>query len=108
MKVTLIASTGARVLVWRERDSFCARRADGAPEPEICLAVDLFEVLADLAGLDLERQDHAAEAVALAEEAQRRLSPRARGARDPGAGAGAGDAAAGPPDTTKDSKRRAH
>jgi hypothetical protein len=74
MKVTLRASTGARVAVWRERESFCARQADVVREPEVCLAVDLFEVLADLAGLDLERQDHAAEAVALAEDARRRLS----------------------------------
>jgi hypothetical protein len=77
MKVTLRASTGARVVVWRERDSFCARRAAEAVEPEICLAVDLFEVLADLAGLDLERDDHAAEALRLSEEAQRHLAPPA-------------------------------
>jgi hypothetical protein len=76
MKVTLRASTGARVVVWRERDSFCARRAAEAVEPEICLAVDLFEVLADLAGLDLEREDHAAEALKLSEEAQRYLAPQ--------------------------------
>jgi hypothetical protein len=40
---------------------------------QICLAVDLFEVIAELAGLDLERHEQAAEAIGLAEEAQRRL-----------------------------------
>ena len=111
MKVTLRASTGARVAVWRERDSFCARRTDQASEPEICLAVDLFEVLADLAGLDLGRQDHAAEAVALSEEAQRRLGPQARAAEDPAAGAGdpaagTGDPLGSPPDAAPGPGRR--
>jgi hypothetical protein len=104
MKVTLRASTGARVAVWRERDSFCARRTDQASDPEICLAVDLFEVLADLAGLDLERQDHAAEAVALSEEAQRRLGPQARAAEEPAAGAG--DPPGSPPDAAQGPGRR--
>jgi len=39
----------------------------------VCLAVDLFEVIAELSGLDLEDRAEAAEAVALAEEARRRL-----------------------------------
>jgi hypothetical protein len=104
MKITLKASTGARVVVWRERDSFCARQADETTQPEVCLAVDLFEVLADLAGLDLERQDHAAEAVALAEEAQRRLTPRPRGAVEPSGDTG--DRPDGPPDASHDPRRR--
>ena len=73
MKLTLTPSTGETIVVWRDRDTYCARRAGDAIEPEICLAVDLFEVIAELAGLDLDRDDHAAEAVRLAEEAQRRL-----------------------------------
>ena len=39
-------------------------------EPEVCLAVDLFEVIAEL---DLESDAGAAEAVRLSEEAQQRL-----------------------------------
>jgi hypothetical protein len=42
-------------------------------EPQICLAVDLFEVIAELAGLDLEDASQSAEAVALADRAQREL-----------------------------------
>jgi hypothetical protein len=106
MKVTLKSSTGGRVVVWRERDSFCARRADEATDPEVCLAVDLFEVLADLADLDLERQDHAAEAVALSEEAQRRLAPRPRGAVE--RGADTGGTPDGPPDAAQDPRPRSH
>jgi hypothetical protein len=74
MKVTLAASTGADVEVWREGDLFHARRAGDAGEPQICLAVDLFEVIADLVLLDLERGTDAAEAMRLAEDAQRRLA----------------------------------
>lgn len=73
-KVTLTASTGAKILVWREDDMLHARRASAAGEEQICLAVDLFEVIADLAGLDLEHEGQAAEALELAEDAQRRLS----------------------------------
>jgi hypothetical protein len=76
MKVTVTASTGAEILVWRTRETFFARDADDATEPQICLAVDLFEVIAELAGLDLERPDHAAEALAMAEDAQRRTRLR--------------------------------
>jgi hypothetical protein len=104
MKVTLRASTGARVVVWREGDFFCARPADGAADPEVCLAVDLFEVLADLTGLDLERQEHVAEAVALSEEAQRRLRPSARGAE--ARPAGGDDSPGEPPDAAEDPRRR--
>ena len=42
-------------------------------EPQICAAVDLFEVIAELAGLNLEVAAQSAEAVALALEAQREL-----------------------------------
>ena len=39
----------------------------------MCLAVDLFEVIAELAGLDLERPDQCAEAATLSEHAQSQL-----------------------------------
>jgi len=74
IKVTLTPSTGTPILVWRNRDTYCARRADAASEPEVCLAVDLFEVIADLAGLDLERDRDADEAIRLAAEAQQLLA----------------------------------
>jgi hypothetical protein len=73
MKVTLRASTGAKILVWCENDSFHARLADRPDDPQICLEMDLFEVIAELAGLDLEEGAQAAEAMTLAEDAERRL-----------------------------------
>ena len=81
MKLTLTPSTGKTIVVWRDGDTYCARRAGDASEPEVCLAVDLFEVIAELAGLDLERDREGAEAVRLAEEAQQRLG--ADGSDDP-------------------------
>jgi hypothetical protein len=73
MKLTLKPSTGQTIVVWRDRDTYCARRATAATEPEVCLAVDLFEVIAELAGLALDRAEQAGEAIRLAEEAQSRL-----------------------------------
>ncbi len=73
MKVTIAASTGAQVDVWCEKKLFHARRAEEAGEPQTCMAVDLFEVIAELARLDLEDRAQAAEAVGLAERAQRSL-----------------------------------
>jgi hypothetical protein len=73
MKVTLGASTGARVDVWYEKGLFCARRSDRSDEPQTCMGVDLFEVIAELARLDLEDATEAAEAISLADRAQRRL-----------------------------------
>ena len=73
MELTLRASTGAKVLVWRENDRYHAHRADVAGDTQVCLAMDLFEVIAELAGLDLERGAEAAEAIELAESALRRL-----------------------------------
>jgi hypothetical protein len=75
MKVTLTASTDAKVVVWREGDLFNARRAESADRPQVCLAVDLFEVIAELAGLDLEQAAQVAEAMELAGTAQSRLAP---------------------------------
>ena len=73
MKVTLGTSTGARVDVWREEGLFHARRRDQTCQPQTCLGVDLFEVIAELAQLDLEDRRQAAEAIRLAERAERRL-----------------------------------
>lgn len=73
MNVTLRASTGAKILVWRENNGFHSRPADGTGDPRLCLDMDLFEVIAELAGLDLEEGSQAAEAMRLAEYAERRL-----------------------------------
>jgi|GEM_PF-3714044 len=75
MKVTLTASTGAKILVWREQDLFSACRAGSRETPETCLPVDLFEVIADLADLDLDRPSQSVEAMRLAAEAEARLAP---------------------------------
>jgi hypothetical protein len=74
MTVTMTASTGAKILVWREKDMFAALRAGAAGEAQICLGVDLFEVIAELAGLDLEDEDQGEEAERLATDARQRLS----------------------------------
>lgn len=73
MKVTIGASTGATVEVWCEHDLFHAQRADQPGEPQTCIGLDLFEVIAELAQLDLDDRYQAAEAVALAERALRGL-----------------------------------
>jgi hypothetical protein len=73
LKVTVRASNGAEIRVWRENDLYYARPAGSAMEPQICAAVDLFEVIAELAGLNLEVKVQSAEAVRLSIEAQRKL-----------------------------------
>jgi hypothetical protein len=90
-QVTLRASNGAKILVWREEDLFCARRAEAPREqPQTCLGLDLFEIVAELTGLDLEDVAQAAEAIELADHAQHRLAttpgrtgPPAEGRDDP-------------------------
>lgn len=89
MKLTLTTSTGIEIVVWRDDEMFHARRANEASEPQICLGVDLFEVIAELANLDLDAMPDAAEAVLLADDAQRRLHDGA------GNGRAEEDAAAG-------------
>jgi hypothetical protein len=74
MTVTFTASTGAKILVWREKDMFAALRAGGSEEAQVCLGIDLFEVIAELAGLDLDDDEQADEATLLATEARQRLS----------------------------------
>jgi hypothetical protein len=85
-KVTLNATNGAKIVVWRHGDLFCATRPDAVEQPEECLAIDLFEVIAELCGLDLEQGDQAAEALELAEAALRRLKVVERS--DPASGNG--------------------
>ncbi len=60
--------------MWYHDGMFHARRPDMSSDPQICLAVDLFEVIAELAGLDLERDAHSDEAVTLATHARLRLA----------------------------------
>jgi len=74
MTVTLTASTGAKILVWREKDMFAALRAGGSEEAQICLGIDLFEVIAELAGLDLDNEQESDEATQLATDARQRLA----------------------------------
>jgi hypothetical protein len=74
MTVTFTASTGVKIIVWREQDMFAASRADAPEEAQICMGVDLFEVIAELAGLDLDEQRDAQEATRRAAEARQRLS----------------------------------
>ena len=71
--MTLSASTGAQIRVWRVDELFHARPVGSVVEPQICVAVDLFEVIAELAGLNLDVRAESVEAVRLAIEAQRRL-----------------------------------
>jgi hypothetical protein len=74
MTVTLTASTGAKILVWREKDMFAALRAGGSEEAQICLGIDLFEVIAVLADLDLDNEEDSEEATRLAADARQRLA----------------------------------
>jgi hypothetical protein len=73
LKAIVRASTGARIRVWREDELCYARLAQTATEPQICVAVDLFEVIAELAGLSLDEGDQSAEAMRLSLQAQRQL-----------------------------------
>lgn len=74
MTVSLTASTGAKILVWREKDMFAALRAGGSEEAQVCLGVDLFEVIAELAGLDLDDEEQSEEATQLATDARQLLA----------------------------------
>jgi hypothetical protein len=73
MQITITPTTEVPVVVWRNDGMFYARQSDTVSEPQICMAIDLFEVIAELAGLDLEDSSQSAEAVALADRAQREL-----------------------------------
>jgi hypothetical protein len=90
VKVHLSASTSAKILVWREDELFHARSQEATGPIQVCLGVDLFEVVAELAGLDLEHGEQAAEAMRLADRAIAQLGSDATldaresiGAQDP-------------------------
>ncbi len=74
MRVSVQPTTGVDVVVWRDDALFYAVKAGSEAEPQVCMGVDLFEVIAELSGLDLERLEHAREALDLAEAAQRELA----------------------------------
>ena len=59
--------------MWRDGALFHVVRAGAKGDPQVCMAVDLFEVIAELSELDLERLDHAREALTLADSAQSEL-----------------------------------
>jgi hypothetical protein len=73
MKVQVTASTAATVVVSWDGGLFHARLEDAIGNEQVCLGVDLFEVIAELAGLDLEQPDEAAEALELADSARAEL-----------------------------------
>ena len=72
--ITLTSSGGVELEAWLRGDLFHVARSEDGARPEVCLGVDLFEVIAELAGLDLESPDQAKEATRLARRAQRKLS----------------------------------
>lgn len=74
MKVTVEASTGAKIWVWLQDDLVHASGIEDGLDPQVCLPVDLFEVIAELAELDLDSPDQAKEANRLSEQAQRKLT----------------------------------
>lgn len=79
----MTVSTGARINVWFEDDGICAAAlADRVGQPQVCLLIDLFEVIAELAGLDLENETQAAEASRLATQASVGRGPSLEPAAD--------------------------
>jgi hypothetical protein len=73
MKVQVTASNAATVVVWWDGELFHARTQEALGDEQVCLGVDLFEVIAELAGLDLEQQEQAVEALELADSARAEL-----------------------------------
>jgi hypothetical protein len=74
MKVIIETSTDARLEVWRDFDGghelFLVKRTEEGPRVvEACLGVDLFEVVGELAGLNLESEPELEEAVDIADQA---------------------------------------
>jgi hypothetical protein len=62
------------VRVWKEGLLYHASSSRAQSEPQVCMAIDLFEVIAELSGLDLERAADAREALHLAGTAQDNLA----------------------------------
>jgi hypothetical protein len=73
MKVQVTASTAKTVAIWQEGDLFHARAIDAAGDEQVCLGVDLFEVIAELAALNLDDDGQAAEALELAQATRAKL-----------------------------------
>jgi hypothetical protein len=73
----ITASTGVELAVLYRPDLFYLEHADRAGDVEVCLGVDLFEVIAELAGLELELEAQIAEALGLAAIVHRRFGLRA-------------------------------
>ena len=48
MQTIVTTTTGALIEVWRDDDLYYARPAGQAAPPEVCVGMDLFEVIADL------------------------------------------------------------
>jgi hypothetical protein len=84
MKVQVTSTITAKtVVVWWDGDLFHACPNDAVADAQVCLGVDLFEVVAELAELDLEREDQALEALELANAARTELlDPRGDSDRD--------------------------
>jgi hypothetical protein len=63
------------IRVWRDAELFYLVRVGAVPaEVQVCLPIDLFELIAELGGLDLDDREQAAEAIRLAALAQQRLT----------------------------------
>jgi hypothetical protein len=73
VKVVLETSTGIHIEVWREDELYHAHRVGRDDEPQICLGIDLFEVISELGDLDLDSDSGSIEAVQLADQAQHEL-----------------------------------
>jgi hypothetical protein len=74
MKVQMTSTTtGKTVVVSWDGELFHARQKDAVGDAQVCLGVDLFEVVAELAELDLEREGQALEALELANAARTEL-----------------------------------
>jgi hypothetical protein len=74
MKVQMTSTTtGKTVVVSWDGELFHAHQKDAVGDAQVCLGVDLFEVVAELAELDLEREEQALEALELANAARTEL-----------------------------------
>ncbi len=74
MRISVHTSKGVQVNAWREGGLFHVTRADSHHEPQVCMGVDLFEIIAELCELDLERSEDAREALELASTVQTQLA----------------------------------
>ena len=74
MRVRVVSSVGSMIEVWRDAELFYPVRVGQLPaDIQVCLPVDLFEVIAELGGLDLDDREQAEEASRLAAFTQEHL-----------------------------------